>query len=225
MGQVTSLLDREVYVMSQVDRLLDLGIGTARRWIDGYERRGRRYEPLVRAETTGSDVVTWGEFVETRLIAEYRSRGVAVVRMRPAIMALRREFETDYPLATARPFLNEDGRDLVLRVQDETVLSPSLRFVVRTNQGVMLSMEVQRFQQDAEYEATDEVRRIRLFGASNVVLDPEYGFGEPTVRGRRLRVSAIAEAIAAGEARDDIKATWDISDEVVDDALRCSRVA
>lgn len=225
MGQVTSLLDREVYVMSQVDRLLDLGVGTARRWIDGYERRGRRYEPLVRAETTGSDVVTWGEFVETRLIAEYRSRGVAVVRMRPAIMALRREFETDYPLATARPFLNEHGRDLVLRVQDETVLSPSLRFVVRTNQGVMLSMEVQRFQQDAEYEETDEVRRIRLFGASNVVLDPEYGFGEPTVRGRRLRVSAIAEAIAAGEARDDIKATWDISDEVVDDALRCSRVA
>ena len=225
MGQVTSLLHREVYVMSQVDRLLDLGVGTARRWIDGYERRGRQYEPLVRAETTGSDAVTWGEFVETRLIAEYRSRGVAVVRMRPAIMALRREFETDYPLATARPFLSEDGRDLVLRIQDETVLSPSLRFVVRTNQNVMLSMEVQRFQQDAEYEETDEVRRFRLFGTPNVVLDPEYGFGEPTVRGRRLRVSAIAEAIAAGEARDDIKATWDISDDVVDDALRCSRVA
>lgn len=225
MGQVMSLLHREVYVMSQVDRLLDLGIGTARRWIDGYERRGRQYEPLVRAETTGSDAVTWGEFVETRLIAEYRSRGVAVVRMRPAIMALRREFETDYPLATARPFLSEDGRDLVLRVQDETVLSPSLRFVVRTNQNVMLSMEVQRFQQDAEYEDTDEVRRFRLFGTPNVVLDPEYGFGEPTVRGRRLRVSAVAEAIAAGEARDDIKATWDISDDVVDDALRCSRVA
>ncbi|WP_419911621.1 DUF433 domain-containing protein [Candidatus Poriferisodalis sp.] len=225
MGQVTSLLHREVYVMSQVDRLLDLGIGTARRWIDGYERRGRQYEPLARAETTGSDAVTWGEFVETRLIAEYRSRGVAVVRMRPAIMALRREFETDYPLATSRPFLSEDGRDLVLRVQDETVLSPSLRFVVRTNQNVMLSMEVQRFQQDAEYEETDEVRRFRLFGTPNVVLDPEYGFGEPTVRGRRLRVSAIAEAIAAGEARDDIKATWDISDDVVDDALRCSRVA
>ena len=170
-------------------------------------------------------MVTWGEFVETRLIAEYRSRGVAVVRMRPAIMALRREFETDYPLATARPFLNEDGRDLVLRVQDETVLSPSLRFVVRTSQSVMLSVEVQRFQQDAEYEETDEVRRFRLFGTPNVVLDPEYGFGEPTVRGRRLRVSAIAEAIAAGERRDDIKATWDISDAVDDDALRCSRVA
>ena len=225
MVSVVSLLDRQVYVMSQVDRLLDLGVGTARRWIDGYERRGRRYMPLVRSETTGSEVVTWGEFVEARLIAEYRHRGVAVVRMRPAIMALREAFDTDYPLATARPFLGEDGRDLVLRVQEETMLSPSLRFVVRTGQGSMLSMQVQRFQQDAEYEQTDEVRRFRLFGTPNVVIDPEYGFGEPTVRGRRLRISAIAEAIAAGEARDEIKETWDICDGIVDDALRCSRVA
>ncbi len=224
MGQVTSLLHRDLYVMSQVDRLLDLGVGTARRWIDGYERRGRRYEPLVRESATGSDVVTWGEFVETRLIAEYRSRGVAVVRMRPAIMALRREFNTDHPLATARPFLSEDGKDLVLRIQDETVLKPSLRFVLRTSQNVMLSMEVQRFQQDAEYE-DDEVRRFGMFGTANVVLDPEYGFGEPTIRHRRLRVSAIVEAMAAGEARDDIKATWDIDDDILNDALRCSRVA
>ena len=63
------------------------------------------------------------------------------------------------------------------------MLSPSLRFVVRTNQSVMLSMEVQRFQQDAEYEQTDEVRRFRLFGTPNVVLDPEFGFGEPTDSG------------------------------------------
>ena len=49
----------------------------------------------------GSDVVTWGEFVETRLIAEYRSRGIAVVRMRPAIMALRREHST--PTIRLRP--------------------------------------------------------------------------------------------------------------------------
>ncbi len=225
MVRVTSLLHREVYVMGQVDRLLGLGVGTARRWIDGYERRGRRYEPLVREETTGSDVVTWGEFVETRLIAEYRSRGVGIIRMRPAIMALRTEFGTDYPLATARPFLSEDGRDLVLRIQDEMVLSPSLRFVLRTNQNVLLSMEVQRFQQDAEYEETDEVRRFGLFGTHNVVLDPEYGFGEPTIRGRRLRVSAIAEAIAAGETRDDIRATWDISESDIADVLRCSRIA
>ncbi|WP_419842690.1 DUF433 domain-containing protein [Candidatus Poriferisodalis sp.] len=224
MGSVTSLLHREVYVMSQVDRLLSLGTGTARRWIDGYQRQKRRYEPLVRHASTGSDTVTWGEFVEARLISEYRSRGVSIARMRPAIMALRREFGTEYPLAAAQPFLSDDGRDIVLRVQEETALSPSLRFVVRTGQNVMPSMEVQRFQQDAEYDH-DEVRRLRLLGTSNVVLDPEYGFGEPTIRGRRLRVSAVAEALATGEPREDIKRIWSLSDVAVDDAVRCSLVA
>ena len=226
MAEVVSLLDREVYVLSQVDRLLDIASGTAKRWIDGYERRGQRYEPLVRVERTGSDIVTWGEFVETRLIAEYRRHGINVARMRPAIMALRKEFATDYPLATAKPFLDVEGRELVMRVQDEISLRPSLRFVVRNQQSMLaLSMEVRRFQQDADYEDTSEVRRLRLLGTATVVMDPEYGFGEPTIKGRRLLVSAIAEAIEAGERREDIKQLWGITDEMVDDALRCSRVA
>ena len=226
MGDIVSLLHRDVYAMNQVDRLLGTTVGTARRWIDGYERRGRRYAPLVRLETTGSDVVTWGEFVETRLIAEYRRYGVDVSRMRPAIMALREEFDSAYPLATGKPFLSTEGQELVMRVQDRTGLRPSLHFVVRNKQSLLgLSMEVQRFQQDAEYETTNEVQRLRLRGTANVVLDPEYGFGEPTIRGRRLRVSAIAEAIATGASRSEIKGLWGISDDMVEDALRCSLVA
>lgn len=226
MGDVVSLLDREMYVFSQVDRLLDIASGTAKRWIDGYERSRQRYEPLVRPERTGSDIVTWGEFVEIRLIAEYRSNGINVARMRPALMALREEFGTSYPLATAEPFLSTEGREMVMRVQDETGLRPSLRFVVRNQQSMLgLSMEVQRFHQDADYEDTTEVRRLRLLGTSTVVMDPEYGFGEPTIKGRRLLVSAIAEALATGERREDIKELWGINDAMVDDALRCSRVA
>lgn len=68
MGEVVSLLDRDVYALGQVDRLLGLSLGAAGRWIDGYERRGRRYEPLVRVEATGSEIVTWGEFVKARLL-------------------------------------------------------------------------------------------------------------------------------------------------------------
>lgn len=222
MGDVVSLLDRDVYGMGQVDRLLGLSRGTAGRWIDGYERRDRRYEPLVRAEATGSEIVTWGEFVEARLISEYRRQGVSVFWMRPAIMALREEFGTDYPLAAAQPFLSAEGRELVLRVQEETNLRPSLRLVVRSGQIVLPSLEVRRFQQAADYEHAI-VRRFRL--ADNVAIDPEYASGEPTIVGRRLRVATIAESIAAGEPRDAVAEMWDITPRAVDDALRCSNVA
>ena len=222
MGDVIALLDRDVYGMGQVDRLLGLSRGTAYRWIDGYERRGRRYEPLVRAATSGSETVTWGEFVEVRLISEYRRQGVSVFRMRPAIMALRDEFSTDYPLAAAQPFVSAEGRELVLRVQQETNLRPSLRFVVRSGQTVLPSLEVYRFQQAADYD-DDMVRRFRI--ADNVVIDPEYASGEPTITGRRLRVATVAESIVAGEQREAVAEMWDITPQAVDDAVRCSNVA
>lgn len=222
MGEVIALLDRDVYSMGQVDRLLGLSSGTACRWIDGYARRDGRHEPLVRTETTGSQIVTWGEFVEARLISEYRRQGVSVFRMRPAIMELRMVFDTKYPLAAAQPFVSAEGRELVLRVQQETNLRPSLRFVVRNGQVVAPSLEVHRFQQAADYD-DDMVRRFRM--AENVVIDPEYASGEPTITGRRLRVAAVAEAITAGEQRDAVAEMWDITPQAVDDAVRCSNVA
>jgi len=66
------MLDRPVYSYPETDRLLRLTPGTARRWIDGYERAGREYPPVVRQERSGSPWVTWGEFVEARLLSEFR---------------------------------------------------------------------------------------------------------------------------------------------------------
>ncbi len=62
-------LERPVYGFPQVDDLLGLKGGTARRWIDGYERRGKGYPPIVRETRTDNELVTWGEFVETGLLA------------------------------------------------------------------------------------------------------------------------------------------------------------
>jgi hypothetical protein len=57
---MVSLLDRRIYSLSDVDRLLVLPPGTARRWIDGYDRGGVHYPPVVRAERTRDEEVTWG---------------------------------------------------------------------------------------------------------------------------------------------------------------------
>ena len=222
MGRVINLLDRDVYSMGQVDRLLGLSSGTATRWIDGYTRLDRRYEPLVRVESTGSEVVTWGEFVEARLISEYRRQGVSVFRMRPAIAALRERFGTLYPLAAAQPFVSAEGRELVLKVQQETNLQPSLRLVVRNGQIITPSIEVRRFRQAADYDA-DTVSRFRI--ARSVVIDPEYASGEPTIAGRRLRVATLVEALAAGEQPEAVAEMWDITPEAVEDAVHCSNVA
>lgn len=223
MPESTSLLQEPLYRMAEVDRLLGTPRGTARGWIDNSRRGLRHHGPLIRAERTGSDRVTWGEFVEARLIAEFQDRGNGVFGLRPVIVALRRAFHEPHPLAIAHPFLDAEGRRAVLRVQRDVGLDPGLRLVVPNGRTVVLSPEVARFTDVASFGTDGIVDRIVLEGT--IVADPEYSSGRPTIAGRRLRADVIAEAVAAGERRSEVARMWDISPAAVDDAVRFLSVA
>jgi hypothetical protein len=56
--QVTSLPHRPIYTYPQVDRLLGVTSGTARRWVNGYQRGRRAYEPIIRWTSDGSAAAT-----------------------------------------------------------------------------------------------------------------------------------------------------------------------
>lgn len=225
MDATTDLLDRPVYGMAQVDRLLGLRGGTARRWLEGYRRGGKSYPPVVRVEPTGDEIVTWGEFVETRLLAEYRDSGVSMVRMRPAVDRLREEFHAKYPLAYARPYLDVEGRELVRVVQEEVGLERQLRIVVVRNDQVVLTEPAERFKRSAEFgqNGTTESVVVTLrphYEIAEVVLDPLRQFGEPVVRGRRVPTEVISEHVRAGESLDSIAELYELDRHEVEQALR-----
>lgn len=215
---VASLLDRPVYGMAQVDRVLGLTPGTARRWIDGYTRRGTSYPPVVRPEPTADEIVRWGEFVETRLLSEYRNAGVSLVRMRPAIDKLRERFHPLYPLAHARPFVA--GRELVLEIQDEVGLERQLHLVVVRNDQIVLTPPAEHFFASAQFGGPDEVveRFNPVAGIPDVVIDPLRQFGEPVVRS--VRTEIIAEQVRAGEPLDNIAELYDLTRQQVEAAVR-----
>lgn len=104
---VVAILDHEVYVYAEVDRLIGLRGGTARRWINGYRRGGRFYDPILRVSPRETEWVTWGEFVETRILAEYRDKNVPTPRLRAAVESLRQMYRvtTGWPTfaLTLRP--------------------------------------------------------------------------------------------------------------------------
>lgn len=215
-----SLLDRRVYGLSDVDRLLALPPGTARRWIDGYDRGGVHYPPVVRAERTRDEEVTWGEFVETRLLAEFRARGVSMHRLRPAVVRLREEFGR-YPLAHARPFLDVDGRELVRHVQQEVGITGHETLVVVRSGQAMMSAPVKRFLDDLRY-AGDTDREANAvvpvqFGGL-VTLDPLHQYGRPVVRA--VPTEVVAEQFRAGESTETIADLFDLTVAQVEQALR-----
>ncbi len=218
-------LERPVYGFPQVDDVLGLRGGTAKRWIDGYERRGREYPPVVREQRLDNALVTWGEFVETRLLAAYRDAGVPMLRMRPVVEGLRQRFGVRYPLATIRPYLDEDLR-LVYEVQEEAQLEHSMRLVVEAASGqYVLAPDVRRFRKVAVFEdieGANVIARFRPLGADRqVVIDPVRRFGSAVVRSTPTDV--IAELVRAGEPVEWVAEQYDLTLEQVLDALEYER--
>lgn len=218
MDTPANLLDRPTYGIAEVDRLLGLNPGTARRWIDGYSRGGRRYAPVVRPEPTGNELITWGEFVETRLLAEYRDQGASMFHMRPAVERLREALNTRYPLAMARPFLDVAGRELVERIQTDVGLARSLQLVVVRSGQVVLAPEADRYVRSAEFEGGSVVRLRPFSEVRQVFMDPLRRSGHPTVRA--VPTDVIAEQFRAGTPVVSIAADYDLPPEDVEAAIR-----
>ncbi|MBI1759409.1 MAG: DUF433 domain-containing protein [Actinobacteria bacterium] len=216
----SSVLQRRVYVMRDVDLHLGLPAGTAKRWIDGYARGTGFYPPVIRDEHTGDDLVTWGEFVETRLLAGYRAKGISLQRLRPAVQLLRREFGSPYPLATARPYLDVEGRELVMRVQDEADLEQPLRLVVVRSGQLVLADPAQDFADRAVFEGRG--RAVTALRAEkdtpDVRIDPLRQTGQPVVRS--VPTAVLAEGFRAGESVEVLAQLYDLSDDQVMQAIR-----
>ena len=218
-SNVVSLLDRPVYRWAEADRLLRVNRGTVQRWVDGYRRRGVSYPPVVREAPTGSPWVTWGEFVEARLLSEFRTE-IPMVRLRPLVDRLREMFDERYPLSYAQPFLRPEGREMLLAAQTEMETERELWVVVSSGQTAIMTATSRRFT-DATIYPEDQLGpalSIRAdLGTPEVFLNPVARQGQPTLHG--VSTSAIAELVGAGESVDHVADTYGFTVEQVEQVL------
>lgn len=215
---VAAMLDREVYLYAEVDHLIGLSAGTARRWINGYRSGGTTYDPILRVAPRDTDWVTWGEFVETRMLAEYRrDQDVPTTRLRAAIDALRRLYGIDYPLAHLRPYMAVHGRDLTISGEEAGLSEDEV--VIRTGQQLLAgaSWDLINAASLAEDENGEkivtELRPDPDF--PDILVNPERYSGQPTFVGRRVSVATIAGMAKAGERDEDLAADYGLSLEQV----------
>ena len=215
----TSILERPAYGVVEAAGLLGLRPDRTRAWLDGYDRQGTTHPPVIREHHTGADIVTWGEFVELGYLREYRRKGVPLQRLRPVIDDLRREFETPYPLATARPYIY--GKDLVLEIQQRNDLPRAIAIVVPSGQTIGLADGARRFFEKVEFAGpkdAGEVVRLHPAGpASPVVIDPLVRFGQPSVAG--VATERLWELHDAGEDFSEIAAGYDLDEPLVRSAV------
>ena len=170
---------------------------------------------MIRESSTDIEIVTWGEFVELGYLREYRRARVSLQHIRPVIDRLRQEYGVRYPLAHARPFVYD--RQLVLRIQEETDLDRSLAIVIRSGQELMLAPEVEAYLQKVEFDG-DIAARLRPAGkTSPVVIDPDFSFGRPSIRG--VSTERIAELYRSGDAPEFLAEVYELPVEDIRAAI------
>lgn len=221
MAMHDDLLAYELYHLREAARVLKLSRNTLWRWLDGYQDvAGVAHPPVVRAEPTGNEVVTWGELVELAFLKEYRS-AVSLQRLRPAVDRLRERSGLVCPLANRRPYAHQGDLVEVDEVQREAGLPDDLMLVSRLRDGqLQWAPRFDLFQAKVEFADSGDMPALRLYPRgrdSGVLVDPLVGFGATTVNG--IRTAALAELIRADEPFEQVMEWYGLGERLLREAL------
>ncbi len=216
MADIT-VLDRQVFTLPDAALLLRMPQATLRYWLEGGESRGTRYQPIIRAEASGSTLLTWAEFVESGWLRSYRSNKVPMRPLRSFIERLREEFGVPYPLAHHRPFI-DGGRRLIVRAQEAVDLDPEFWLLTTAGRQLLYS------------PATDSLLRRIVWGNdiasgwrphddpdSPVLVDPEFKSGRPHILG--ISTDVIWEHESIGATPNEIAEEFSLTRRDVEWAL------
>lgn len=211
-----SILEREMYTEAEAARLLRVPQSTLHYWLEGGQRRGKTYRPVIRIEPTGSRAVTWAEFVEAGLLRSYRNARVPMTELRIFIDLLRADLGVTYPLAHHRPFVS--GRNLVMQAQDQAGLDPDFCLVAVASGQLILTGPSQLFVDRITWDG-DIAAGWRPHDDPNspVRMTPDVRFGKPAIGG--ISTDILWEHDQAGEAVDEIANDFDLAPDDVRWAL------
>jgi uncharacterized protein (DUF433 family) len=214
MAQLT-VLEREMYSEVEAARLLQVPRSTLHYWLEGGERRGRVYEPILRPVATGSRTVTWGEFVEATLLREYRrTEFVPMAEIRDFIEHMRIKRGVPYPLADRSPFTGEGPR-LLEEVQEETNLPGDLRLVTWSGGQLVLLPAADSFVHRVVWVGDQaEAWRPHADPKSPVRVHPGVRFGQPAVGG--ISTSVLSEQLTAGATVAEVAEDFDLEPDLVE---------
>jgi uncharacterized protein (DUF433 family) len=213
-----TVLEREIYTEAAAARLLRLAPGTLHYWLEGGERNGKTYPPVIRETPKGGRKVTWAEFIEARLLREYRKHhNVPMHELRAFIGLLRDRLGVPYPLAHAEPYIS--GRELVWQAQQDTNLAPDFALVAEVSNQYLLLPPAAAFVERVTWSDDGVAVRLRpdAYPNSPVVIDPDVDYGSPTVRG--VKTETLAELADSGEDERELALLYGLTVDEVRHAL------
>lgn len=211
------VLSEPRYTYAEADRIAGITRGTSKRWLKGYQFptsfgiRSRVPVPGARPIEPG---VSFLELVEVAAIDQLRSLDLPLTRIRKIVEDAQRIFDVERPLVTLR--FKVGGRSVFVQDTEESLVSLSGTKRLRAWDQILAP-----FLDTVDYGANEVAARWWPMGRDHqVVVDPEYGFGQPVLDGTGIRTEIIWEQLLAGGGRDEIAFDFGLSPHLVEQAIR-----
>jgi uncharacterized protein (DUF433 family) len=215
--------DVPAYPFAEAALLTGVPLSTLRSWVLGRpfpSRSGQRWsQPVIRLPKGQKQFLSFTNLVEVHVLAAMRRKhALGLDAIRRAVRYVHDELAVDHPLAHEQ--FKTNGIDL---------------FVERLGELINASREGQLGMRAILVGSLDRVeydkhgRAVRLFpllrrehAPKSIVIDPRRAFGRPVVAGTSVPAADIRARFEAGDGVDELARDYDVSPELIEDALRAT---
>ena len=211
------------YRFSDAASYLGIAVTTLRAWVKGmhYGVKGAKgfFKPVFSLPKPEVPLLSYMNLVEAFVLSGLRRQyQIDLYKIRIAIRALQREFDSKHPLADHE--FQTNGVDLFVERYGQLInIGQDGQLAMRS----ILENYLTRVEHDPSGRAARLYPFIRLSGTNqprNVVINPYVSFGKPVIAGTGLPTRVVAERFKAGDSIPQIAADYDRKEEEIDDAIR-----
>jgi uncharacterized protein (DUF433 family) len=200
----------------EVSEHLQIPERTVRHWLT-QSADGSPLVHHIRPERRGRPSVPFVALVEAYVLRSLRNLGLSTGLIRSATADVRKQFGTEYGLASRR--IVTDGVDVFIHYLDSDELARVGDSQIPIRQVIDDYLKYIAWDEGDEFPARLTLRRYDP-AVAEVVIDPRFAWGAPVVEPARVPVTAVLGMWRAGEPLDVVADEYGLSVEQVKALVR-----
>lgn len=200
-----------LYRQSEAAAILGLPQSTFNHWATGYTTiSGNRMAAFITLDRPGRGyTVPFVGLAEAWIVRAFTRAGVPVARIRPALEQLRSQIGLEHALASDR--LKTDGAEILWDLRQKDQSFDDNRLVVVRNGQATFGEVVREHLKLVDYrDGFIAQLRVPRADGTNLTIDPQINFGQPTLTEYGIRIDDVLDRIAAGETIEDVASDFDL---------------
>lgn len=205
-----------LYPLTEAARYTRTDAARVRRWIEGYEASGRRYQPLLKPPSRrprGQLALSFENLIEIALVSTLQHKRISLQVIRAAQRIATEEFG---PHAFARRSVYVSGKDIFMKASECVAGGPDHLTALTKGGQRALQPVLEQYLTFVDWEDGWPAEWRPLEGV--VRQNPQIVFGLPNVRS--VRTEIIRARFEAPESIDFIADDYGLTTDDVQEALR-----